>query len=167
MANEKISAMTTAGLVRNSDFLTIINTSDNFKVDRPTLLTDQVGEAIALNGVNGNVGLDSSSNPSIAVGAGGKVEVLFDGNTLILIDGGGAISIQPVAGEKVAIANAGSKFEIDSTGAVAAVDATGNPLFITFVSTSPTDWKTVVPNDMNDAINRISNFIAGTLGQIP
>lgn len=153
MANEKISAMTTASQVANADIVPIVQGAANKKATRTVLLTGAAGEDIVIQG--------STGQSVKLLSADGQTEVWIrdDGfiylrnlNTFLQILGNGDTDF-----------DSGGRLNLHANGTMAISCNSGNPNVL-YNPGNPTDWSGSPPTDVATALDRIASALVTVLG---
>jgi len=175
MADEKISAMTSATFVDNSDVLPIVQGGANFKATKELILTAHAGEPLTLKGSASHyVVMVSDALDALCQVGDGNVQILAPavlvqggpfGQGSLAIGTGGDVTLTIPDGQIMLFTDQGGNnfINIDSTAGTVNI-APNNGFDGNIGNISGTSWSGGAPAHLSDCVNRLAVALAGLLG---
>jgi len=175
MADEKISDMLPVGHCEDADILPMVQGGLNVKVAKSVFLTGGTGEAMVITENSSHTARFVSSTGNASVGVqlnqafvtapqcsmtGGVAAESF-----VLIDSSGNATVRFKNGQAGKFSNEDEDagLFIDNAGGTVEIK-NGSGVIVWFVDSTPANWASSPPPDMQAALIRISAAVAGLLG---
>lgn len=162
MADEKISAMTSATVMSNLDVVPIVQGGANKKVEKAIFLKTGTSESVAFVGPTTEfVGILASGVASVNAPSGAELYTIL-GFGVVCTPAGG-VTIGAFTGQTVQITSNGGTVQLDGSGIITLQCAGGASVFASYTPLTPASWAGN-PSNLATAIDRIAASVAFMLG---